>query len=274
MARYGRCINVLRNQMTALDVKLCDLDEDRAVELIGRSPHQSFRSKANASIIRAFVRFLAALGATKPVLRASRDSGVHGCLKHDYENYLRRRRGLSEKTIFDSWRIAERFLQFRFGAEAGDLSQIAATDVAGFLEHLTTRRPPLRDKTLSSHLRNFFRYLFQAGKTSVNLTLGVPSVVQRYGARLPRHLTAEQVDILLKAVRTDTVTSRRNYAMMLLTARLGLRAPEIVAMQIDDIHWRSGEIIVRGKGNRHDRIPLPPDVGEALADYIRFGRCS
>jgi site-specific recombinase XerD len=86
------------------------------------------------------------------------------------------------------------------------------------------------------------------------------------------HLTAEQVDILLKAVRTDTVTSRRNYAMMLLTARLGLRAPEIVAMQIDDIHWRSGEIIVRGKGNRHDRIPLPPDVGEALADYIRFDR--
>jgi site-specific recombinase XerD len=272
IARYDYCIKALRIQMIALGVNLCDLDEDRAVELIGRSPNRSFRSKTSASIIAAFVRFLAALGATKPVLRASRDDNVHGRLKQDYENYLRCRRGLSEKTTLESWRIAERFLRFRFGAEAGDLSQITAIDIAGFLEHLTTRKPPLRDKTLSSHLRNFFRYLFLAGKTSVNLTLGIPSVAQRYGARLPRHLTAEQVDILVKAVRTNTATSRRNYAMVLLTARLGLRAPEIVAMQIDDIHWRSGEIIVRGKGNRHDRVPLPPDVGEALADYIRSDR--
>jgi len=272
IADYGHCINVLRNQMTTLGVELRNLDEDQAVELIGKSPYRSFHTKASASMVRAFVRFLATLGATKLVLRASRDDSVHGRLRRDYESYLRSRRGLSEKTILRNWQIAERFLRFRFGAESADLSQITVTDVAGFLEHLTARKPPLRDKTLSSHLRNFFRYLFQAGKTSGNLTLGVLSVAQRYGARLPRHLTAEQVDVLLKAVRTNAVTSRRNYAMALLTARLGLRAPEIVAMQIDDIHWRSGEILVRGKGNRHDRVPLLPDVGEALADYIRFDR--
>jgi site-specific recombinase XerD len=272
IAKYGQYIKVLRSQMMALGVKLGDLDEDRAVELIGRSPYRSFRSKTNAFIIRAFVRFSAALGATKPVLVASRDDSVRGRLRQDYENYLRRQRGLSERTIFHSWRIADRFLQFRFGKDAGDLSQITVADIVGFLQHLTTRKPPLRDKTLSSHLRNFFRYLFKAGKTSANLALGIPSVAQRYGARLPRHLTAEQVDILVKAVRANTVASRRNYAMVLLIARLGLRAPEIIAMQIDDINWRSGEIIVRGKGNRQDRLPLPPDVGEALADYIRFDR--
>jgi site-specific recombinase XerD len=140
------------------------------------------------------------------------------------------------------------------------------------LQALTTRTPPLRDKTLSSHLRNFFRYLFKAGKTNANLALGIPSVAQRYGTRLPRHLTTEQVEIVVKAVRTDTAIGRRNYAMVLLLARLGLRAPEAIAMQLDDIDWRSGEIIVRGKGNRHDRVPLPPDVGEALADYIRSDR--
>ncbi len=193
-------------------------------------------------------------------------------LKQEYETYLCRQRGLSERTIFHSWRIADRFLEFRFGGEAGDLSRITSADIVGFLQRVTTRTPPLRDKTLSSHLRNFFRYLFKAGKTTANLALGIPSVAQRYGARLPRHLTTEQVDILVRAVRTDTTRGRRDYAMMLLLARLGLRAPEVIAMQLDDIDWRSGEIIVRGKGNRHDRVPLPPDVGEALADYIKSGR--
>jgi integrase/recombinase XerD len=74
-----------------------------------------------------------------------------------------------------------------------------------------------------------------------------------------------------KAARV-TVGGRRNYAMVMLLARLGLRAPEVIAMQLDDIDWRSGEVIVRGKGNRHDRVPLPPDVGEALADYIKSDR--
>jgi Phage integrase family len=140
------------------------------------------------------------------------------------------------------------------------------------LQRLTSRTPPLRDKTLSSHLRNFFRYLFKAGRTATNLALAIPSMAQRYGARLPRHLTTEEVDTLVAAVRTDSAGSRRNYAMVLLLARLGLRAPEVIAMQLDDIDWRSGDIIVRGKGNRHDRVPLPPEVGEALADYIKSDR--
>jgi integrase/recombinase XerD len=201
---------------------------------------------------------------TKKIARAE--------LRRDYETYLRRQRGLSERTIFHSWRIADRFLEFRFGKEIGDLSRITTTDIVGFLQLLTTRTPPLRDKTLSSHLRNFFRYLFKAGKTVTNLALAIPSVAQRYGTRLPRHLTTEQVDTLVTAVRTDSAGGRRNYAMVMLLARLGLRGPEVIAMQIDDIDWRSGEVIVRGKGNRHDRVPLPPDVGEALADYIKSDR--
>lgn len=193
-------------------------------------------------------------------------------LKSDYETYLRRQRGLSERTIVHSWRFADRFLTFRFGEEAGDLALIRPADIVAFLQHLVGRKTPFRDKTVSAHLRNFFRYLFKAGKTPSNLALGIPSVAQRYGARLPRHLTPDQVELLLDAVRTGRPGSRRNYAMVLLQARLGLRAPEVIAMQIDDIDWRSGEIVVRGKGGRHDRVPLPPDVGEALADYIQHDR--
>jgi integrase/recombinase XerD len=223
-------------------------------------------------MMRRFVRFLIEQGVGKPPLPPTATEIARAELRRDYEVYLHRQRGLSERTIFHSWRFADRFLEFRFGEEIGDLSKVTSADIVGFLQHLTTRTPPFRDKTPSSHLRNFFRYLFKAGKTATNLALSIPSVAQRYGTRLPRHLTPEQVEILLGAVRTDTPRNRRNYAMVLLLARLGLRPPEVIAMQIDDIDWRSGEIIVRGKGERHDRLPLPPDVGEALADYMRFGR--
>ncbi len=271
IVQYHHAIAALRSQMLAHCVELSDLDGDRAVKLMRRSPYRSHHSKTSVFIIRAFVRFLVGVGVAKFLAIPSNDS-VRERLRQDYQTHLCRQRALSERTIFHSWRIADRFLEFRFGKEIGDLSQITAADIVSFLQHVTTRTPPLRDKTLSSHLRNFFRYLFQVGKTSTNLALGIPSVAQRYAARLPRHLTPDQVDALVKAVRADSITGRRNYAMMLLVARLGLRAPEVVAMRIDDIDWRSGEILIRGKGKRHDRVPLLPDVGEALADYIRFAR--
>jgi site-specific recombinase XerD len=128
------------------------------------------------------------------------------------------------------------------------------------------------NKTLSTHLRSFFRFLFQTNRHSTNLAKNVPSVAQRYGKRLPRHLTPEQTNVLLEAVRTDKSTSRRNYAMVLLLARLGLRPEEVIRIQIDDIDWRAGEITIHGKGKRSDRLPLPDDAGQALVDYIRQDR--
>jgi site-specific recombinase XerD len=168
--------------------------------------------------------------------------------------------------------LAECFLKLRLGDDIAKLSKITQNDIAEFLQHLHSGPRPYRVKTTSTHLRKFLQYLFKAGKTKINLSLGVPSVAQRYGSRLRRHFTPEQVEAILAAVRSDTSKGRRDYAMLLLMARLGLRAPEVVAMQIDDIDWRAGEIIVRGKGQRHDRVPLPQDVGKAMADYIRLDR--
>jgi integrase/recombinase XerD len=156
----------------------------------------------------------------------------------------------------------------------GDLSQITATDIVRFMQQLVSRKKPFRDKTPPTHLRNFFRYLFRSGKTTANLALCIPWIKQQSDARVPRHLDAGQVETILRAIRVDSPIGRRNYAMMLLPARLGLRAPEVIAMQIDDVDWRAGEIIVRGKGQRQDRLPLPQDVGEALAGYLQRDRVS
>ena len=266
---YARCIDALGQLMTERGVDLKDLDEDRAVNLINGWERPVSLKIRPTFIVKTFVKFLTDLGAGKsPTL----DDTARGRLKRDYENYLRRQRGLSERTIFHCWRFADRFLKFRFGDDLGDLSAITPTDIVRFMQHLISRGKPFRDKTPPTHLRNFFRYLFKSGQTATNLALGIPSVAQRYGARLPRHLTPEQVDTLLNAFRTDTSSGRSNYAMVLLIARLGLRAPEVIAIQIDDIDWRAGEIIVRGKGKRHDRVPLTPEVGEALTDYIKRDR--
>jgi integrase/recombinase XerD len=269
---YLRCISGLVEFMKVEGLTFGDLDESQAVGIVAKTGWIQRRKIYATFMVSRFVLFLAERGVGKPALPPTAKEIARTELRRDYSNYLRCQRGLSERTIFHSWRIADRFLGFRFRNEIGDLSQIRASDIVKFLQQLVTRKPPLRDKTLSSHLRNFFRYLFKIGKTTSNLAIGVPMVAQRYGTRLPRHLTTEQVDILVRAVRTDTAGGRRNYAMVMLLARLGLRATEVTAMQLDDIDWRSGEVIVRGKGNRHDRVPLPPDVGEALADYIKSDR--
>ena len=160
---------------------------------------------------------------------------------------------------------------FRKRLKAPDFGKVKATDIAEFMAQLTSRKRPFRDKTPPSHLRNFFRFLFYSGRTDVNLAPSVPRVAQRHGSQLP-HTAAGTGGASASELRKDTPIGRRNYAMVLLLARLALRAQEVVAIQIDDIDWRAGELLVRGKGKHRDRLPLPQDVGEAIAAYVRRDR--
>jgi site-specific recombinase XerD len=152
-----------------------------------------------------------------------------------------------------------------------DPRKISVGDIAAFLQARAIAKAR-RDKTVPSHLRNFFRFLFKTSRIAANLAPSVPCVARRFGTRLPRHLSPEQIETVLKAVRNEPHACRRNYAMILLLARLGLRPREVIAMRIDDIDWRSGEILIRGKGDLHDRFPLLPEVGKALAEYIKLER--
>jgi integrase/recombinase XerD len=267
LAAYRLRLNEFCTEVKLHGVPLAELNENRALEFV--RVELPLKRTHGRFMVRNFVRFLIEQG----VVRLPADNSSRSCLKRDYEQYLHRQRGLSERTIFHVWRIADRFLQFRFGdgIGIGDLSEVSANDIVSFMQEVR-RNKPLRDKTHSSHLRNFFRYLFKAGKTTANLSLGIPSVAERYAPRLPRHLTPEQIENLLKAVKAETTTGRRDHAMVLLIARLGLRAAEVVKIQIDDIDWRAGEILVRGKGKVHDRLPLPAGVGDTLAEYIRLDR--
>ena len=153
-----------------------------------------------------------------------------------------------------------------------DLTRLRAADTISFVQHVLAGRRPYRDKTVATHLRTFFQYLFACGATATNLALSIPKAAQRWDARLPRHLSPDGVEAVLGSVRGNPRHGARDYAMLLLMARLGLRAPEVIAIQLDDIDWRAGELLVRGKGKLHDRLPISAEVGEALSRYLREER--
>ena len=125
---------------------------------------------------------------------------------------------------------------------------------------------------LATGLRSFLGFALVEGLISAPLTGAVPSVARWSGAALPRGLTSKQVAALLASCDRRRGMGRRDYAILVLLARLGLRAAEVAALRLDDIDWRAGEIVVRGKGRSEERLPLPPDVGAAIAAYLRRGR--
>jgi integrase/recombinase XerD len=222
-------------------------------------------------ILGRFIAHLAEAGVAAVRQLPTKRLTARERLHKEYEAYLRRQRGLAEGTIRNSLYYGERFLSFRFGERLGDLKAITPDDIVAFLCKLKAGAKARRCKALPSHLRSLFKFLFWSGKTKRDLAQSLPRVATA-SDHLPRYLNPEEIERLIQSVRTDDAAGRRNYAMLLLMARLGLRAPEVIAIQLNDVDWRAGEILIRGKGKLHDRMPLPTDVGEAIVEYIRNGR--
>lgn len=266
LRRFGRLLD-------AEGVAPSALTPDLAVEVGQRLPATPKSQVKIPNLARLFVTRLIEIGvATRPPLTPAQAERAD--LLGDFETYLVRQRGLSPRTIYHVLRFADRFLDHRFGENRLDLPALNAQDIAAFMEYLVTRKRPFRDKTPATHLRSFFQYLFAQGLTTTNLSLCVPRAHKPWGARLPRYLSPDEVEAVVASVRHNPRRGARDYAMLLLMARLGLRAPEIIAIQLDDIDWRAGELMVRGKGQQHDRLPIPPDVGEAISEYLREDRSS
>ena len=189
-----------------------------------------------------------------------------------YKQHLLLERKLSSATIFNYLSFARRFLIECFSKEPFLLKEIKAPDISDFvLRHGRTMGVGTA-QIMTTAFRALFRYLFQKGELQADLAACVPAVADWRLSTVPKYLTSEEVERVLKACNRNTMIGRRDYAVLLLLARLGLRAGEIVALQLEDINWRAGEILVRGKGMLHERMPLPADVGEALASYLRQDR--
>jgi site-specific recombinase XerD len=192
----------------------------------------------------------------------------------EYCEYLVRERGLVAGSVRHRERVARLFLTELPELLELALQQLWAGDVTAFVlaQCRSGRRGRAWSKTLTSGLRSLLRYLHVAGWVPVGLAQAVPTVAGWRLASLPRALEAEQVQRLLESCDRSTAIGRRDFAIVMLLSRLGLRSCEVAALRLEDIDWRAGELTVRGKGSRTERLPLAHDVGEALASYLRAGR--
>ena len=190
----------------------------------------------------------------------------------DYGTWLRTRHGSAPSTVKARQGQLRNFLTFRFGdAAPGDLNAITRANSVAWLE-ATDEAGLAGARSKAASLRSLFRFLYATGRIDQNLALCVPSIAGPRSPAPTRHLSQEEVERVLAAARGDSAIARRDYAMLLTMARLGLRGQEIIAIRLDDIDWQAGEILVRGKGGQQATMPLPVDVGEAMVDWIRHGR--
>ncbi len=168
--------------------------------------------------------------------------------------------------------FTSRFLSECFTDQPVQLDRLTCTDVTGFVQRHAHERSHSRAQLLVQALRAFLRYLYHHGKISNNLAACVPSVAAWSLATLPGFLRPDQVEGVLEQCDRLTPGGRRDYAMLLLLARLGLRAGEVAALTLDDIDWNGGCFAIRNKGGHRTQMPLPQEVGEAIADYLTHGR--
>jgi site-specific recombinase XerD len=187
---------------------------------------------------------------------------------------LRQDRELCDKTLIQYRPFAERFLFERFGQGAVEFAALQAGDVIEFVKRQTTILSPARAKAATTALRSFLRYLRYCGEIQLDLAAAVPTVPNWSVTGIPRAIAPAHLQAVFAHCPRDTPVGRRDYAILMLLARLGLRAGEIVSLTLDSIDWETGSIAVVGKGNQSSSMPLSNEVGEAIGDYLRYGRPS
>lgn len=225
--------------------------------------------KRMATLARRFAGYLVDAGVIEPVAPPPPVPGSPDALCAELEHWLRHHRGMYGRRLQVHRNLLKRLMAICCTATgtAGDLSSITVETVFAFLDDCPGK-PGWRVGTV----RNILRFLFWSGRIPHDLSNAVPRYGRRKSDSRPRHLEPEAIRKLLEAIRDDGKLGLRNYAMFLLMARLGLRAQEVIAMRLDDIDWRAGRVMVRGKGGSVDHMPLPVDVGEAIVAWLQQGR--
>ena len=189
-----------------------------------------------------------------------------------YEYYLRETRGLAKATIVNYAPFIRSFLKDCFDDGAVMLSHLCAGDVVRFVQRQAARLHQKRAKLLTCALRSFLRYVRYHGKTKPDLAAAVPIVANWSMPSIPRAINEDQVRHLLTSIDRRTAIGRRDYAILLLLARLGLRSGEVASLELGDIDWKAGQLSVRGKTGQRSELPLTAEVGKVIAAYLRCGR--
>jgi site-specific recombinase XerD len=253
--------------MQSSDVKFCQLDSAAVASFLDALRARGVRRVPGPRGLQPLLNYLDSEGALafKPVP----DSPIER-LVAEYRTWLVVDRGLAAATVLRYENLARRFLGQQPAAEDGQVAvDLTAADVVGFLLRESERVSVGAVKGRVAELRSLLRFLHLKGFTPTALASAVPPAAGWHDTGIPVGLSATEVQRLLDGCDQTSPTGIRNFAILMLVARLGLRSIEVARLELGDIDWRAGEIQVAGKARRRDRLPLPHDVGQALTAYLR-----
>lgn len=248
------------NWLGARRLRPGDLTTERVERL-----RRARRSDNYARSLSKVLQFLRGVGVVPSVRPISRRTDLDRLLDR-YREYLADVRGLSGGVVRWYCTVAGRFLKDR--PQRAHLRRLSAGEVREFLREQARGFSPRHAGWVASALRSLLRFLHADGRLPASLVGAVPSISGWRGASLPRSVTAGAVCKLLRSCDRRTLLGRRDYAVMLLLVRLGLRAGEVAHLGLAALDWRAGEVVVHGKGKTLARLPLPQDVGQALSAYL------
>ena len=255
-------------QRSGCDIR--DLDEAVVERYLYHELKEQWPHICAPATLRRLLAMLRQMGVTRGKPTAPRNPAQQ--LTDEYSRFLLVERSLSSATAKGWLPFINKFLFEQFGVGTLKLSELHATDVTAFVQRHAHRHSPSQARRLVTAMRSFLRYLRYKGLIDTELDTTVPTVARWALSSLPKHLPAVEVQRVLDCCDQTTSTGRRNYAILLLLARLGLRAGEVAGLNLEDIDWESARITIRGKGGVWAQLPLPADVGPAIAKYLHRDR--
>lgn len=251
-------------------IELSDVSEEYAERyLLDRAQRPK---RGDGTALRHLLVFLRSQNAIAEEIKAEYNPSPVEQHVLAYERYLQGARALSRQTIINYRPVARDFLNFRFSDGEVSLAQLRAVDVTDFVQRKVPRLNMRSAKIITTGLRSFLSYARYRGDITSDLAAAVPIVANWSLSSIPRAIGRDEVTRLLASIDRDTPIGCRDYAMILALARLGLRSSEVVSLELGDIDWVTGQVRVRGKNGQRNDLPLPADVGEAIADYLRKWR--
>jgi site-specific recombinase XerD len=266
-----KVLGQLGRWMTANDVVVSQLDWVTITRFLEYRRSDSFRQTPD----RRGLRLLLALLVDERVVEAGSPAPLSEleAFLRDYCGWLTAERGLADATVVRYLNCARRFLTLRVDRDGAlDVKSLTGVEATAFLLAEARRCSVGATKGRVAELRALLRYLYVRGSTATLLSESIPPVAGWHDTAIPPSLSRGDVETLVSSCDRSTTAGRRDYAMLMLLARLGMRSIEVARLELSDIDWRAGEIRIRGKARRTDRMPLPAEVGDALRAYLVEGR--
>lgn len=265
---------VIRNFVRWIDnqhLNLYDLNEFSIDSFFKDHPRAGHVRRGDLSTLHLLLEWLRNQGLIREA-PTEIDESKFCIIENAFSRYLTEVRGLSQATLHNYLPLIHCFLTESVSSDSIVVCKLGAQDIVQFVLRHANIMNCRSAQLMTTALRSFFRFLLFRGDISTDLAAAVPTVANWQLSEIPKSLAPEEVEQLLQSCETTTATGKRNFAILLLLARLGLRAGEIVVMTLDEINWENGVIAICGKGSRQNQLPIPQDVGKALSIYLCDGR--